>query len=74
MKPDDKRQVFAAFSLVGTIGINMVATVAVGLFLGRWIDGWLDTSPWCTVAGIVFGMITGLWTTYKRVKDAESGE
>ncbi len=74
MKPDDKRQVFAAFSLVGTIGLNMVATVAVGLFLGRWLDGWLDTSPWCTVAGIVFGMVTGLWATYKRVKEAESGD
>lgn len=74
MKNDDKRQVFAAFSLVGTIGISMVATVAVGLFLGRWLDGWLDSSPWCTVAGIVLGMISGVWATYKRVRDAERGD
>lgn len=74
MKPDDKRQVFAAFSLVGTIGISMVATVAVGLFLGRWLDGVLGSGPWATVAGIVLGMAAGLWATYKRVRDAENGD
>ena len=71
MKPDDKRQLFAAMGLVGSIGISMVATVAIGLFAGRWLDGLLDSSPWATVAGIVLGMIAGFWATYKRVMEVE---
>lgn len=71
MKKQDKQQLLDAFSLVGTIGISMVACVAVGLFGGRAIDNWLDTSPWATVAGIALGMISGLWATYKRVSEVE---
>jgi ATP synthase protein I len=71
VKKQDKRQMLDAFSLVGTIGISMVASVAVGLFGGRAIDNWLDTSPWATIVGIVLGMISGLWATYKRVTEVE---
>ena len=71
VKKSDKQQVLDAFSLVGSIGLNMVATVVVGLFGGRQLDHWLGTTPWATVLGIVMGMVTGLWATYKRVTDAE---
>lgn len=74
MDKKEKRQLFSAFSLVGTIGISMVASVAVGLFGGRMIDNWLGTSPWATIVGIIFGMVAGLWSTYKRVAEAESDD
>lgn len=64
-------QIMNAFSLVGTIGITMVATVAVGLYLGRMADNWLNTSPWATIIGILLGMVSGAWSTYKRVTEAE---
>lgn len=74
MKKGDKQQIYAAFSLVGTIGISMVVCVAIGLFLGRMTDRWLDTSPWATVIGIVLGMVTSFWTLYKRVIEIERDE
>lgn len=74
MKKQDKGQLFEAMSLVGAIGINMVACVAVGLFVGRWLDNWLNIFPWATVAGIVIGLISGFWATYKRVTKVESGK
>lgn len=67
MQRDDKRQVIKALSLVTTIGLNMVATIVVGLVLGRWADNFFATAPWCTVAGIVLGMAAGFWGTYKRI-------
>ncbi len=67
MRKDDKQQMLSALSMVGAIGLNMVATVAVGLFGGRAVDHWLGTSPWATVTGIVLGMVAGLWATYKRI-------
>ncbi|MDR7866177.1 MAG: AtpZ/AtpI family protein [Sporomusaceae bacterium] len=67
MKQDDKRQLLAALGMVGNVGIGMVAAAAVGLFGGRLIDNWLDSSPWGTVVGTLLGLIAGLWSAYKRV-------
>lgn len=67
VKQEDKRQLLDAFSMVGNIGIGMVAAAAVGLVGGRFIDSWLDSSPWATVIGTLLGLISGLWSAYKRV-------
>ncbi|MDT8903751.1 AtpZ/AtpI family protein [Anaeroselena agilis] len=71
MKRDDRRQLMAAFGMVGNVGIGMVASAAVGLIGGRFIDNWLDSSPWATVIGTLLGLIAGLWSAYKRVASDE---
>lgn len=65
--PKKTDNVWSAVNLAGTIGLTMVSTIAVGLMLGRWADGYFATSPWCTIAGIVAGMAAGLWSTYKKI-------
>ncbi|SMC38291.1 AtpZ/AtpI family protein [Sporomusa malonica] len=65
--PGKNDGLWSAFSLAGSIGLNMAAAVAVGLFLGRWADSYLNSFPWFTVSGIVLGMAAGLWGTYKRI-------
>lgn len=67
MQKDDSRQVLKAFGLVGTLGLNMAATVAVGVFVGRWADSLLDSQPWATVIGIILGMLAGLWSVFKII-------
>ncbi|SDM16995.1 Putative F0F1-ATPase subunit Ca2+/Mg2+ transporter [Dendrosporobacter quercicolus] len=67
MGRNNKNPVFAAFGLAASIGLNIVATVAVGLFGGRWLDRYFATFPWFTVGGIVLGMLAGLWSVYKRI-------
>lgn len=71
MKQEDKRQLLEALGTVGNVGIGMVAAAAVGLFGGRYIDEWLDSSPWATVIGTLLGLISGLWSAYKRVAKDE---
>ncbi|WP_371363160.1 hypothetical protein SRRS_41150 [Sporomusa rhizae] len=65
--PKKEDGVWSAFSLAGTIGLNMAATVAVGLFIGRFADNYLGSAPWFTIVGIVLGMLAGLWSTYKKI-------
>ena len=67
MQKKDKQQLFDAVGMVGSIGLNMVATVAIGLLVGRYADNYLGSHPWGTVFGIIFGMLAGLWATYKKV-------
>lgn len=66
VRKEDKKQLFDTLGTVGNIGFTMVSTVAVGLFLGRMADKWFESSPWFSVAGIVLGMISGLWAMYKK--------
>lgn len=68
----DKRELFAALGMVGTIGFQMAAAAAIGLFGGRLLDKWFGTGPWLTVVGIVLGMVAGLWGIYKRVVSERS--
>lgn len=69
MRKGDTGQMLKAFAHVGTIGLTMAATIAVGLFGGRWLDSYLETTPYATVAGIILGMLAGLWAAYKRIMD-----
>jgi ATP synthase protein I len=71
VKQDDRRQLLAALGMVGNVGIGMVAAAAVGLVGGRFIDNWLNSSPWGTVVGTLLGLIAGLWSAYKRVSRDE---
>ena len=47
----------ASYSLIGSI-----------LFLGGSgyaLDGWLGTKPWCTVAGLMLGVVVGFYELVK---------
>ncbi len=67
MNKKDRQQLADAITTAGILGLNMVATVIVGLVLGRLLDEWLDIRPWATVGGIVLGMLAGLWAAFKRI-------
>lgn len=67
MKPEEKREILRALGAVGNIGFTLASSVIVGLFLGRWIDGYLHTSPWVSVIGIIVGAISGFWSIYKQI-------
>jgi F0F1-type ATP synthase assembly protein I len=38
-----------------TLGLEIVLSMLVGFFGGRWIDGKLGTDPWISIVGFFFG-------------------
>lgn len=66
MNKKDKQPGLSALSMATTLGFTLVGNIAVGIFLGRLLDNWLGCAPWASVAGIVLGMIAGLWAIYKK--------
>jgi F0F1-type ATP synthase assembly protein I len=46
---------------------SLVAAVGVFTGLGIWLDRKLETSPWLTLAGVVFGMTGGFISFFKTV-------
>lgn len=51
------------------IGIMLVAPAAVGLLLGALIDRWLILFPAFTIAMLILGVASGIWSLYKSVKN-----
>ena len=46
---DDKRQLMRSLGFLSSLGISMVASSFIGLFIGYYLDKWLGTSPWMTL-------------------------
>ena len=67
----NNKHLLQALSLVSTLGLTVVSTIAVGIFLGRLVDVWLDSSPWGTIAGIILGILSGLYGIFKLVIDQD---
>jgi len=47
---------------------TLAACVLVGIFLGYKIDGWLDSSPWGVVIGLIIGSLAGVREMMKILK------
>ena len=56
---DDKRQLMRSLGFLSSLGICMVASSFIGLFIGYSLDKWLGTSPWMTLIWLVIGIISG---------------
>src|SRR5215208_679893 len=49
----------------GTVGLDLVLSVLVGFFGGRWLDGKLGTHGWLTLIGLLLGSIAGFRSLYR---------
>ena len=70
MAPTDKRRepsMLAALGLASGIGLQLAASVLVGLGLGYLVDKFLHTSPWFLLVGLMLGIIGGGWSVVRRV-------
>ncbi|WP_437732900.1 AtpZ/AtpI family protein [Sorangium sp. So ce1335] len=50
------KQDWKAVGSYGTIGLEVVLSVLLGLFIGRWLDGKLGTDPLMSVLWFFFGL------------------
>ncbi len=59
------------------IGVQFVAVLLVFLFLGKWLDERLGTSPWLLMIGVFLGFGLSLLYIYRRLsvdpKDPRKG-
>ena len=56
---DDKRQLMRSLGFLSSLGISMVASSFIGLFIGVYLDKWLDTTPWMTLIWLGIGIVSG---------------
>ena len=49
------------------LGIQLAATIVLMVFLGIWLDGKFDTSPYLTLVFSFLGIFTGMYHFIKSV-------
>src|SRR4051794_40761040 len=53
------------------MGIQFLAVILLFLFLGKWLDGRLGTTPWLLILGVFCGAGVSMFTMYRKVFAAE---
>lgn len=48
-----------------SIGLTLVLCTVIGLAIGVWLDRWLGTKPWLTLAWLILGILAGFWNILK---------
>ncbi len=74
IKDKSVRESIASASVVG---LNLVSATFVGLFIGWWLDKWLDTKPWLLLAFLILGIVAGfknVMVEVRKIQKADSGE
>jgi ATP synthase protein I len=73
MAPTGEQNAWKALGELSSIGLAMVLATVIGLAGGYYLDRWLGTSPWLTLAGLMFGIAAGFVNLFRSVKRAEKG-
>lgn len=65
---ESSKTAYRAFGLVTAIGADLVGCILGGLYLGKWIDSKLGTTPWLMVLGILLGLAVGIFGIFKMTQ------
>ncbi len=58
--------------IMATVGLEMGASVAVGLIIGYYLDNYFGIFPWLTITGIIIGFIAGFNTLIRYLLKLQS--
>ena len=56
------------------IGLTFTASVLLGFFAGRWVDGKLHTEPLFTLVGVFWGLGGSFWYLVRRIRELEKSQ
>ena len=59
MKEDERKKMLKLLARFGTVGLEMGFSVAVGAFIGMFLDKLLGTKPWLGIIFLLLGVAAG---------------
>lgn len=58
-------RMYENLALLSQVGLMMVIPIIGGLFIGKWLDGWLGTSPLLLLLCVLIGAASAFVNLYK---------
>ena len=68
------RHPLQAFGLMSAIVSQLVGSVLVGIFAGRWLDGKAGTEPLFLILGLLLGLGAGVYAMLRLIQQFFSGD
>jgi len=62
------RQIYKALALITYMGVSVVISVGLGIFIGWLLDRWLGTTPWFMLIFTILGIIAAIKSMYTMAK------
>ncbi|WP_141430968.1 AtpZ/AtpI family protein [Bacillus sp. 03113] len=72
--PQKDRHPFQAMALMSAILSQLVGSILVGIFLGRWLDKVVGSDPLFLILGLFLGLATGIYAMLRLIRHFFSGE
>lgn len=66
------RDEYKAVGSWGTLGLEIVLSIMIGFFGGRWLDGKLGTDPYLGVLGFFFGCGAAVKSVLRTMKEMQA--
>jgi len=61
-----------AYGRYGSVGIELVLSILIGVFVGKWIDEkYAGARGWVTIAGLVVGVYAGFRQVFRAAKQIQ---
>ena len=57
-----------------SVGLMFPASILVGFAIGHFLDKWLRTDPWLTIAFILYGIAAGFYNLFSQSRRDEPKE
>jgi len=59
---------------LSSLVLTLPSSIAVGLFMGYYLDKWFKTQPWLLIIFTLFGVASGLLSLFRGLKRYEKDE
>ena len=66
--PDSPPNPWKAMAVVGVIGVELAVLLLAGIWVGKQLDLFFETSPTFLIIGMFSGLAVGIWSVIKIVK------
>ncbi len=70
----DSRTKWGHHLRLSSVGLTLAIAVAIGALGGWWLDDYLGTDPWLTVAGLVLGSAAGFYELIREVNRSSDSD
>ena len=67
------RQWVRQIGVYSGVGLTLVVSTVLGLWGGHALDGWLGSSPWLTLIGLLLGIASGFVNLFRAVGAFDRG-
>jgi len=63
-----RKEILGALGLISQMGLTMAISMGISIFLGKWLDEKLGTSPWFLLLFCLVGIYAALRNMYTLTK------